>query len=79
MSKKLNVVVRLLLVVLAASHQLEALAQDTANNSGVSGFMRSNDKIYVVMAICLTILVGLVFYAIRIDRKIKRIEDGTSK
>jgi hypothetical protein len=46
------------------------LATDT-NESG----MRSNDKIYVVMAICITILVGLFLYVANVDRKISKLED----
>jgi len=40
--------------------------------------MRSNGKIYVVIAIILTILAGLIIYLIRIDRKISKIEKGSS-
>ena len=36
--------------------------------------MRSNGKIYVVVAVMLTLLVGLFLYLIRIDRKISRLE-----
>ena len=36
--------------------------------------MRSNGKIYVVVAVCLTILVGLFIYVFLLDRKITRIE-----
>ena len=36
--------------------------------------MRSNGKIYVVVAICLIILVGLFIYVMMLDRKITRIE-----
>jgi hypothetical protein len=49
-----------------------AFAQDT---DVADGFMRSNGKIYVVLAICLTILGGLFFYLFSIDRKIGKIED----
>lgn len=38
------------------------------------GFMVSNDKIYVVMVIVITILAGLIFYVVRLDKKISRIE-----
>lgn len=37
-------------------------------------FMRSNGKIYVVLAICVTILLGLFLYVASIDRKISKIE-----
>lgn len=36
--------------------------------------MRSNGKIYIVVAVCLTILVGLFLYVWRLDRKITRME-----
>ncbi|MEO6731258.1 MAG: CcmD family protein [Ferruginibacter sp.] len=45
-----------------------------SNEVAESG-MRSNGKIYVVMAICITILAGLFLYLVSIDRKISRIED----
>ncbi len=45
------------------------------SNGPVENLMRSNGKIYVVMAVCITILVGLVLYVVSIDRKIARIED----
>lgn len=37
--------------------------------------MRSNGKIYVVLAICITILAGFFVYLISIDKKIAKIED----
>jgi protein-S-isoprenylcysteine O-methyltransferase Ste14 len=36
--------------------------------------MRSNGKIYVVVAICLTILIGLFLYVWSVDRKISKLE-----
>jgi hypothetical protein len=36
--------------------------------------MKENGKIYVVIAVMLTILVGLVLYLIRLDRKISKLE-----
>ena len=36
--------------------------------------MRSHDKIYVVMAVCLVILVVFFLYLIRIDRKVSKKE-----
>ncbi|MEO8860916.1 MAG: CcmD family protein [Ginsengibacter sp.] len=46
---------------------------DTTGNSSVS-VMRSHDKIYVVMAVCITILVVLFLYLIRIDIKVSKKE-----
>ena len=52
-----------------------AIAQNTPSDSVANkGFMVSNDKIYVVMLIVITILAGLIFYVVRLDKKISRIE-----
>lgn len=39
--------------------------------------MRQNGKIYVVVAVVLTILVGLLLYLVRLDRKISKLEKNT--
>lgn len=36
--------------------------------------MRSNGRIFVVVAVMLTILIGLILYLIRLDRKISKLE-----
>ena len=36
--------------------------------------MRSNGKIYVVVAVCLTVLAGLFIYIFFLDKKISRFE-----
>lgn len=36
--------------------------------------MRSNGKIYVVVAVCLSILIGLFIYVYMLDKKISRLE-----
>lgn len=38
--------------------------------------MRSNGRIYVVVAVMLTILAGLILYVVRLDRKISKLENG---
>lgn len=40
--------------------------------------MRSNGKIYVVVAVVLIILIGLLLYLVRLDRKISRLEKETN-
>ena len=42
--------------------------------TGIDDLMRSHDKIYVVMAVCVTILVVLFLYLIRIDIKVSKKE-----
>ena len=36
--------------------------------------MRSNGKIYVVVAVLVIILTGLIVYVVRLDRKLSRLE-----
>lgn len=38
--------------------------------------MYSSGRIYVVIAVMLTILAGLVFYLLRIERKLKKMEQN---
>ena len=39
--------------------------------------MRGNGKIYVVVSVCLTIVLGLFIYVFTVDRKVSRLEqDG---
>lgn len=50
-------------------------AQEAASQKSVmADLMRSNGKIYVVIAVMLTILAGLIWYMIRLDRKISKLE-----
>jgi hypothetical protein len=59
----------LLLIVLAGS---------TYGQSGehveMADLMRSDGKIYVVVAVALIVMLGLIIYVISIDRKLNRIE-----
>ena len=50
---------------------LPLFAQEKA---AMADLMRSNGKIYIVVAVCLTILIGLFLYVASIDRKISRLE-----
>ena len=62
---------KLLLIVVGLFFYTGSFAQ---GNPGTEDLMRSNGKIYVVVAVCLTILVGLFLYIISVDRKINKIE-----
>ena len=48
----------------------------SAQNNGVemADTFRSNGKIYVVVAVILTIFAGIILYLVRLDRKISRLE-----
>ena len=62
---------KLILLVIVSFFSTLAYAQDKPEMADV---MRSNGKIYDVVAVCLTILIGLFLYAFVIDRKISKIE-----
>jgi uncharacterized membrane protein len=58
----------LLLFALSTTNLLHAQEETMANT------MRSNGKIYVVVAVLTTILLGLLAYVIRLDKKISKLE-----
>ena len=45
-----------------------------AQDVKMADVMKENGKIYVVIAVMLTILAGLILYLIRLDRKISKLE-----
>ena len=49
-------------------------AQDGNQKVQMADTMRSNGRIYVVVAVVLIILIGLILYVARIDRKISKLE-----
>lgn len=51
-----------------------AQAQDTAKNVEMADIFRSQGKIYVVVAVILTIFTGLIIYLIRLDKKLTKLE-----
>ncbi|MEP7238771.1 MAG: CcmD family protein [Ferruginibacter sp.] len=69
-----KIVLRLLLCVFGFGLSAVCFAQDAKPE--MADLMRSNGKIYVVVAVCLTILIGLFIYVFLLDRKISRLEKG---
>jgi len=63
---------KLFFLALLLCFQLMVFAQDETVEMA-DGF-RSNGKIYVVIAVVLTIFAGIIFYLVRLDRKISKIE-----
>lgn len=49
-------------------------AQASKPSQSMDDIMRSHNKIYVVMAVCLVILIVLLIYLVRIDLKISKKE-----
>ena len=54
---------------------LPVMAQnDTTKQVEMADGLRANGKIYVVVLVVITILAGLIFYVVRLDRKIHKLE-----
>ena len=62
------------LIILLLLINLMAFAQGTGISVEMADIMRSNGKIYVVVAVSTLILTGLIIYLINLDRRISRIE-----
>jgi hypothetical protein len=60
---------------------LAARAQDTtaAHRPEMADAFRSNGKIFVVIAVLVTILLGLFLYVMRLDWKIRKLEQRSKK
>jgi CcmD family protein len=73
MHKKIYALSLILAVMLTA---LISRAQGGVDSDRVemADTLRSNGKIYIVVAVVVTILLGLLLYLIRLDRKIGRME-----
>ena len=69
----MNQLQKLFTLVLMFALSMTAWAQD-GKKAEMADLMRSNGRIYVVVAVMLTILIGLVLYIVRLDRKITRLE-----
>lgn len=58
-----------------AQDKYEITDEDYSNTSiEMADTMRSNGKIYVVVAVVMVIFAGLIFYMIQTDRKITKLE-----
>jgi CcmD family protein len=68
MNKIKRIIYSTMLVMLTVAAQAQTTDTDTA------GIMRSNGKIYVVVAIVVIILLGLFFYVFSLDKKISKLE-----
>jgi len=63
MKKMFSIIAMLFLAMVTSAQDIE-----------MADGMKANGKIYVVIAVMLTILAGLVLYLVRLDRKISRLE-----
>ncbi|MAC86424.1 MAG: CcmD family protein [Flavobacteriales bacterium] len=64
----------LITLLLSIVFTTQGIAQQN-NVIEMADVMRSNGKIYVVVAVLATIFIGLMIYLIRIDKKVQKLEE----
>ncbi len=73
---KLKIMRKYLLLILLT---LSSLATSAQQEVEMADTMRSEGKIYVVVAILVLILIGLVGYLVQLDRKVSKLEKRLSE
>ena len=64
----------LIAIALMSFTSMGKLYAQASNEVEMADLMRSNGKIYVVVAVALIVMIGLIIYVISVDRKVSRIE-----
>lgn len=65
--------------ILALFVSLVTIAQEQVNTNSISVQERTQQSIYIVMAVVITIVIGLFLYLINIDRKLSKLEKESGK
>lgn len=63
-----------LLTVCLALTSLTSIAQGVTNDIEMADTLRSSGKIYVVVTVLSVIFIGIVFYLVKLDRRISKLE-----
>ncbi len=58
----------------ASASTVQATAETGSSEVEMADTLRRDGKIYVVVAVIITVLAGLIFYLIRLDRKVSKLE-----
>jgi CcmD family protein len=66
----------LIIAAICIAFAVDAQTADTMVNKPVemADSMRSNGKIYVVVAVLTIIFLGIIFYIVRLEKRIKQLE-----
>ena len=73
----MNKLKRIISVMILAMLSIASYAQTEVAES--TDFMRSNGKIYVVIAVIVAIFAGIIIYLVRLDRKLTKLEKNHFK
>jgi uncharacterized membrane protein len=65
---------KIIALFIACIFSISIFGQNGKPTAEMADLMRSNGRIYVVVAVMLTILIGLVLYIVRLDKKISNME-----
>jgi tRNA(Phe) wybutosine-synthesizing methylase Tyw3 len=67
----------ILFILFSLNLNAQPIVDNTEQNSAVemADAMRSDGKIYIVVAVVASIMAGIVIYLVRLDRKITRLEN----
>jgi bacteriorhodopsin len=79
MAKIKSLIVLLIGFVMPAIMHAQAVAEVASQKVEMADGLRSSGKIYVVVAVLCFILAGIIFYLLRLEKKISRLEQGGNK
>ena len=68
---------RLVFVVALSIMHLIVFAQTDSTTTDSTDFMRSNGKIFVVVAVVVVIVLGIFIYLLNLDNKITKLEKNS--
>jgi hypothetical protein len=65
---------KVILIIVLLFTKLTTFVQETMQEVEMADLMRSNGKIYVVVAVSTIILTGLILYLVTLDKRISKLE-----
>ena len=65
---------KVILIIILLFTRFTTFVQDTMQEVEMADLMRSNGKIYVVVAVSTIILTGLILYLVTLDKRISKLE-----
>lgn len=69
-----KIITRISFILCGLLLTIAVFAQGNNDQPQMADAMRGNGKIYVVVTVLVVILLGIVLYLVRLDRKVSRLE-----
>lgn len=70
----MNKVIKYLATILLMLSGLDLLAQTAIENKESAALLHQNGQIYLVVLVLVTIFAGIIFFLIKLERKINKLE-----